>query len=121
MEKCFLFSSMVFASITSPETHLFANRSSGKGRWVPRESVRGRQLGANTPMSPGQHPDSAGGEIDPSLPDTLRPLPSPSFSCESSKGLVLCQPECLQQEQKAMLSYEQDSYLRLRFDVKACG
>ena len=97
---------MVSASITSPKTHLFANRPSGKGRWVPRGSVRERQLGANTHMSPGQYTDNAGGEIDPSLPDTLRPLPSPSFSRESSNGLVLCPPECLQQEQKAMLSYE---------------
>lgn len=44
---------MVSASITSPEMNLFANRPSGKGRWVPRGLVRERWLGANTHMSPG--------------------------------------------------------------------
>lgn len=51
-------------------------------------------------MSPGQYTENVGGEIDPSLPDTLRPLLCLSFSSELSNGLVLCQPECLQQGKK---------------------
>lgn len=56
---------------------------------VPGAPVSERQLGANTQTSPVQYPHNAGGEIDPSLPDTLRPLPSHSFSHESSNGIVL--------------------------------
>lgn len=112
---------MVSASITSPEMHLFANRPSGKGRWVPRGLVRERWLGANTHMSPRQYIDNAGGEIDLSLSDTLRPLLSPSFSHESSNELVISQPECVQREQKTMLNYERDTCSCFGFDVKTCG
>lgn len=112
---------MVAASVTSPETHLFANRPSGKGRWDPTGLVRERQLGVNTHMSPGQYTDKAGRDIDPSLPNTLRPLLRTSLTRELSNGLVLCQPECLQQEVKTMLSYEWNSCLCFRFDDKTCG
>lgn len=51
---------MVFASFTSPETLLLANKPSGKGRWVLSGLVKGRSPGTNIYVYPNQHADGAG-------------------------------------------------------------
>lgn len=64
--------------------------------------MRERWLEANTHMSPGQYKENTDWEIGPSLPDRLRLLLCLSFSSELSNGLVLHQPECLQQKKESM-------------------
>lgn len=68
-------------------------------RGGPQRVSEGKVAGSQHSHVP-RDKEKIDGEIDSSLPDTLRPLLCLSFSNELSNGLVLCQLECLLQEIK---------------------